>query len=185
MTQKEQFCRIVRERSKEHRTAINLILANGLYGQAISILRQELDSMVRTIFLLEKQDLNIRIHYISQTLNNKKWTLPNSKTLVTDKQMVDLSNSLYGWSLSVYKLGCAFIHLSPMSNYVNENPFLQLENSEIRDIKQHLHQYHNFSLDEELNMETVIPYLSRVFEKVADNLEYNVQMLEADKVNNL
>ncbi|GAB6122462.1 hypothetical protein [Dysgonomonas termitidis] len=182
MTQKDAFCNLLRERSKEHRLAISLMIENGLYGQAISILRQELDSMVRTIFLLEKSDINVRNHYMSQTLNNQKWTFPNSRTLVTDRHMVEFSNNLYGWSLSVYKLGCAFIHLSPMSNYTNKNPFFYLPDTEIQDIKQHLHHYHNFSLEEELNMNTVIPYLQRVFTKVADNLEYNITLLEEEKI---
>jgi hypothetical protein len=180
---KEQFCKILKERSKEHQAAVILMLGNRMYGQVISILRQELDSMVRTIFLLEKSDLDIRNHYMSQTLNNRKWTFPNSRALVTDRHMVELSNNLYGWSLSVYKLGCAFIHLSPMSNYTNENPFSYLPDVEVQDIKQHLHHYHNFSLEEELNMETIIPYLQKVFTKVADNLEYNIKLLEEEKIN--
>jgi len=179
---KEQFCKILKERSNEHRAAAILMLGNRMYGQVISILRQELDSMVRTIFLLEKSDINIRNHYMLQTLNNQKWTFPNSRTLVTDRHMVDLSNNLYGWSLSVYKLGCAFIHLSPMNNYINENPFSYLPDTEIQDIKQHLHHYHNFSLEDELNMETIVPYLSKVFMKIADNLEYNIEQIEKEKI---
>lgn len=180
---KEQFCKILKERSIEHRAAVILMLGNEMYGQVISILRQELDSMVRTIFLLEKSNLDVRNHYMSQTLNNQKWTFPNSKTLVTDRHMVELSSNLYGWTLSVYKLGCAFIHLSPMSNYANENPFSYLPDTEIQDIKQYLYNYHNFSLEEELNMETVIPYLSKVFMKVADNLECNIEQIEDEKIN--
>lgn len=180
---KEQFCKILKERSKEHKVAVKLMLENKMYGQIISILRQELDSMVRTIFILEKSDLDVRNHYMSQTLNNQKWTFPNSRALVTDRHMVELSNNLFGWSLSVYKLGCAFIHLSPMSNYTNENPFSYLPDAEIQDIKQHLHNYHNFPLEEELNLETINPYLSKVFTKVTDNLEYNIEQLEEEKIN--
>jgi len=114
MIEKERFFRILRERSTEHGAAISLLLQDELYGQAISILRQELDSMIRVIFLLSHKDLDVRNHHIDQTLNNIKWTFPNSRTIVTDRNMVDLTDALYGWARSVYKLGCAFSILSTM-----------------------------------------------------------------------
>lgn len=185
MTDKEQFCRILRERSSEHKTAINLMVRSELYGQAISILRQELDSMVRVIFLLSKSDLDVREHFIRQTLNNTKWTLPSSRTIVTDRLMVDLTNSLFGWALSVYKFGCAFIHLSPMSDYRNDNPFLQLTQLEINNVKEHLHNYHGFPLTNDLTMQTISPYLLKIFAKISDNLAYYIGELENDRTGNL
>ncbi len=59
----------------------------------------------------------MRQHFINQTLRNERWTHPNSKKIVTDRQMVDLTDKLHGWTNSVYKLGCAFIHLSPLADY--------------------------------------------------------------------
>ena len=183
MTQLEQFCQILRNRSEEHKSAIVLLINNGLYGQAISILRQELDSLVRTIFLLNINSLPERLYYIQQTLNNEKWTKPSSKTLVTDKQMVELADTLYGWSKSVYKLGCAFIHLSPLLDYKNTNPFSLLEETEKNDIKQHLNNYHGFSLSSDLNMESINPYLTKVFDKVTNNLAIYISDLENNKLN--
>jgi hypothetical protein len=184
MTSTEQFCQILRERSAEHLSAGRLLYSNKLFGQIISILRQELDSLVRTVFLLSK-DLNIRGHFISQTLQNTKWTLPNSRTVVTDRQMVDLTDTLHGWTNSVYKLGCAFIHLSPLVDYKNGNPFQQLTHSEITDIKQHLHNYHGFNLTDDLNMTTISPYLLKVLDKVSSNLECYIEYLEHNRVGSL
>lgn len=181
MTPTDQFCRILRERSAEHNSAGQLLFANGLYGQVVAILRQELDSMVRVMFLLN-QTLPIRRHFIGQTLQNIKWTLPNSRTQVTDRSMVDLSNSLYGWANSVYKLGCAFIHLSPMADYKNVNPFQQLSGMELADIKLHLHHYHGFPLTADLNMDTVNPYLLKVLDKVSSNLEFYIEGLANDRI---
>lgn len=184
MTETEQFCQILRERSVENISAGQLLYKNRLYGQLISVLRQELDSLVRAVFLLSK-DLTTRQHFISQTLQNTKWTLPNSRTVVTDRNMVDLTDRLHGWTNSVYKLGCAFIHLSPMADYRNSNPFQQLEQTEITDIKQHLHHYHGFNLSDDLNMETVSPYLLRVLDKVSSNLECYIEYLENNRVNSI
>lgn len=184
MTETEQFCQILRERSAENVSAGRLLFQNRLYGQLISVLRQELDSLVRAVFLLSK-DLTTRQHFISQTLHNTKWTLPNSRTVVTDRTMVDLTDRLHGWTNSVYKLGCAFIHLSPMAGYRNSNPFQQLEQTEINDIKQHLHYYHGFQLHDDLNMNTVSPYLLRVLDKVSSNLECYIEYLENNRVNSI
>ncbi|GAB2793878.1 hypothetical protein GCM10027275_43570 [Rhabdobacter roseus] len=52
MTETEQFCQILRERSAENVSAGRLLFQNRLFGQLISVLRQELDSLVRAVFLL-------------------------------------------------------------------------------------------------------------------------------------
>jgi len=176
MTPTAQFCRILRDRSAEHTAAGRLLFPQRLYGQMIAILRQELDSMVRVIFLTTQSASN-KQHYINQTLNNEKWTLPGTRTQITDRQMVDFANTLYGWPQSVYKLGCAFIHLSAMADYNNVNPFSKLPTIEQQDIKQHLHNYHQYPLSDNLSVNTVGPYLLKVLEKISSNLEYEIQRL--------
>lgn len=183
MTPTEQFCRILRQRSAEHTSAGQLLFDNGLYGQMVSVLRMELDSMVRTIFLLN-DPLDARAHFIAQTLRNEKWSRPNSRATITDRQMVDLANNLNGWSNSVYRLGCAFIHLSPMSDYTNAEPFQHLSQFEKDHIKRHLHYYHGFPLSDPINMTTVSPYLLRVLEKVSSNLHYYIELLESQWIGN-
>ncbi len=64
MDDTEQFCRLVRERSIEHKKAIHFLFGNRLAGQMLSILRQELDSLVRVIFLLTL-DLSVRSNLIN------------------------------------------------------------------------------------------------------------------------
>ena len=49
------------------------------------------------MFLLSISDLNLREHFINQTLEGIKWSYPNTKKVVTDKQMVDLADKFYGW----------------------------------------------------------------------------------------
>jgi hypothetical protein len=175
-----KFCSIVRGRSEEHRTTIYLLSSHQLTSQVVSILRQELDSMVRVIFLLS-QNLEERNHLIALTLTDKKWRL-QSNAIVTDRQMVDLSDNLNGWTKSVYKFGCAFIHLSPFHDYHTTNPFLLLNVEEINAIKGHLNWYHDFSLSDELSINSIAPLLPNVFNKIADNLEYYIQKLEQGEI---
>jgi len=179
MDNTEQFCKIVRQRSQENRQSVELLSRNGLTGQVMSVLRQELDSMVRLIFLLSIS-LDERNHLINLTLSGQKWKL-RSNAQVTDKQMVELSETLNGWTKSVYKFGCAFIHLSSFHDYAFNDPFDNLESEEIDSIKSHLNYYHGFPLTGNLNMNTIKQYLPMVFEKISSKLEYYIRNLEEHK----
>jgi hypothetical protein len=176
----EQFCKIVRQRSKENKQAIDLLARSGLTGQVMSVLRQELDSMVRVLFLLT-QALEEREHLMQLTLTGKKWKL-RSGIQVTDKQMVELADTLHGWANSVYKFGCAFIHLSSFHDYMFNDPFENLDEFEISDIQEHLNNYHGFPLTTDLNMKSISFYLPMVFDKIEGNLEYYIVHLESHKI---
>ncbi len=176
MDNTEQFCKIVRQRSKENKQAIRLLSRTGLTGQVMSVLRQELDSMVRVIFLLS-QSIEERNHLINLTLTGKRWKL-HSNINITDKQMVELADTLNGWTGSVYKFGCAFIHLSSYHDYVFNDPFENLGQDEIDSIKTHLNNYHGFPLTTDLTMQSISVYLPMIFEKIEGNLECYIKELE-------
>jgi hypothetical protein len=180
MDNTEKFCKIVRERSKENKLAIAMLSRAGLTGQIMSVLRQELDSMVRVIFLLSR-DLDERNHLINLTLSGKKWKLRNNAK-VTDKEMVELADTLNGWTNSVYKFGCAFVHLSSFHEYAFNDPFENLESNEINSIKTHLNNYHGFPMVTDLNMKSISPYLPLVFDKIEGNLECYVKHLEEHQI---
>jgi len=174
-----QFCKIVRQRSLENKQAIDLLSRTGLSGQVLAVLRQELDSMVRVIFLLS-QTIDERNHLIRLTLSGQKWKLRNNAQ-VTDKQMVELADTLNGWTKSVYKFGCAFIHLSTFHDYTFNDPFENLGLDEINSIKTHLNYYHGFPMTDGLTMRSISFYLPRVFDKIESNLESYIQNLEAQR----
>jgi hypothetical protein len=66
----EDFCRQVRSRSKEHQQAMRLLSGASLAGQMVAILRQELDSMVRVIYLLA-QPFDRRVALLDASVNGK------------------------------------------------------------------------------------------------------------------
>jgi len=174
-----QFCNIVRQRSLENEQAIHLLSGAGLTGQVMSVLRQELDSMVRVIFLLS-QTIDERNHLISLTLAGQKWKF-KSNVQVTDKQMIELADKLNGWTKSVYKFGCAFIHLSTFHDYVSNDPFNNLELEEIKSIKTHLNYYHGYPMTDNLTMNLISSYLPQVFNKIKNNLECYIKDLEEQR----
>ena len=52
----DRFCKILRNRSEENRKSFDVLFRNRLFCNCFSILRQELDSMVRVIYLLNIGD---------------------------------------------------------------------------------------------------------------------------------
>lgn len=170
MNNRDKFRELIKQRSEEHEKAIMLLSGSDLTGQIMSILRQELDSMIRVIFL-SHQSLSEKNHLINQTLSDEPWRYKGTNTKVTDRDMVNLSNRIIdGWVNAVYTFGCAFIHLSSFHDYATNDPFLKMKPSDIAVIKGFLNNYHNFPMTEELNMKSIRPYLPLVFKKIKGNL---------------
>lgn len=72
MSEIDTFCRQVRARSAEHRQAVQALSA--LPGQMVSILRQEVDSLVRVVFLLSQDDRSYRSRLIADAVSGTRWT---------------------------------------------------------------------------------------------------------------
>lgn len=181
MTSTSIFLRQVRSRSLEHQRAMELLAGARLAGQMVSVLRQELDSMVRVIYLLtqrpERRDL-----LIDASVRGVRWSQNASRATVTDKEMVEVAQTLQGWTKSVYKFGCAFIHLSGLHDYNDRDPLLQLPADERRDILDHCRYYHGGPAPNAERFEDLVPYLPRVLEKISGNLEWYLKDLENGKV---
>lgn len=179
------FCSMIRNRSEENRRAMQcFVQPHNVLSPAFSILRQELDSMIRVIFLLAIDDLSERQRLIDLTLRGEKWKIQTSKGKwrdVTDREMVDFAQQLQGWTQSVYKFGCAFVHLSDFHNHLAENPFDKLTSSDRQDILSHMRYYHGGPHHDDIDMMELSLYLPRVFDKIAGNLECYLNQLEQDK----
>jgi len=176
------FCKMIRNRSIENRRAMHSFnQPHEVLSPAFSMLRQELDSMVRVIYLLSIKKLSERKRLIEATMQGEKWKIKAEKGKlrnVTDKEMVDLAQKLQGWTQSVYKFGCAFIHLSDFHNHQTQNPFERLSTQERKDILSHMRYYHGGPGRDDPDMEELAQYLPRIFDKIADNLKCYVDQLE-------
>lgn len=174
----ETFCRQVRARSAENRQA--MLALRALPGQMISVLRQELDSLVRVVFLLAQNERSYRHGLICDSVYGRRWRRRNSQQPVTDREMVDIADALHGWTRSVYAFGCAFIHLSNLHDHQVRDPLDQITEAERNAILDHLHHYHGGPHGASVRFSDIVPYLPMVFTKIADNLECYVNQLEQD-----
>ena len=181
MTSLDIFCRQVRSRSNEHSAAITLLGAQRLISPLIGILRQELDSMIRVIFLLSIRDRSYRAQLIDAAVQGRRWTHKGTRKRITDRNMVELASTLHGWTESVYKFGCAFIHLSNFHDHGSNDPFLTLSKRERDDVLAHMRQYHGGPCGQNPTFDDLLPFLPRVFDKIAGNLECYVKHLESDE----
>jgi len=148
----------------------------GINSQVMSILRQELDSMVRVIYLLHIKDISHRHSLIRALVNGQQWTEKGKRKKITDRDMVDLAQTLQGWTESVYRFGCAFIHLSSFHDYQDRDPMDMISESERKDIITHITAYHTAPGGEKF--QDLIPLLPMVFDKIASNLEVYLNDLE-------
>lgn len=133
--------------------------------------------MVRVIYLLEQKPSR-RAKLIAASVSAERWHRQNSHAPVTDREMVELAQSLQGWTQSVYKFGCAFIHLSALHDYNDRDPFALLPPEEKADILEHCRSYHGGPIGDTAGFRDLIPLLPLVFAKIADNLECYLKELE-------
>jgi hypothetical protein len=172
------FTQQVRRRSREHARAIDMIAKVGLVAPAVSILRQEVDSLVRVIFLLA-QPLAYRETLIRASINGERWRRPNGRSPIADREMVELSAGLIGWTQSVYRFGCAFVHLSNLHSYDVGDPLGKLPAHERQDILEHLRYYHGGPKPDHPNLDDLLPFIPKALKKISDNLEHYLEQLEA------
>ncbi|MBB3122496.1 hypothetical protein FHS03_005597 [Massilia violacea] len=99
--------------------------------------------------------------------------------------MVDLAQELQGWTASVYKFGCAFIHLSGMHDYNSRDPLSLISNDEREDILRHCRYYHSGPANDDASFADLVPFLPKVLEKIAGNLECYLNDLENDRTLNI
>ncbi len=174
----EIFCRQVRSRSVENHAAVRQLVCAHLPGAAIGVLRQELDSMVRVIYILAQRDRAYRERLVQDAVAGRRWKRGDGK-LVSDAEMVRLSGSLHGWTKSVYEFGCSFIHLSRFHDYHTRDPFQALPTKEREQIASHLRSYHGGGISASSHFTDLIHYLPAVVDKISSNLGSYVKTLEA------
>jgi len=114
------------------------------------------------------------------TTKGERWKVATKKgkqAVVTDAMMVEVSEKFEGWARSVYKFGCAFVHLSNFHGYNASNPLETLSAEEKADILNHMRHYHHGPESDNPTFQELAMYFPRVFEKIKGNLECYLENL--------
>ncbi len=166
----DKFLNILESRTQENRETISLLVQNRHLGNAISTLRQEIDTFVRVVYLATMEDLSYREHLMECTIKGEKWTEKGKKRKITDREMVDIANRLKGYVQYAYKFGCSFIHLSDSHDYKNVNPFASLSMDEQNNIAFYLNYYHGYPTTEKLSINSISRLIPNIFDKISNNM---------------
>jgi hypothetical protein len=115
---------------------------------------------------------------IQQAVDGEKWTQFGAKKKITDKEMVDLSQKLHGWTQSVCSFGCGFIHLSRFHDYKDRDPFGKISRTMHDDIIRHMNQYHGWPINQDITFAELTLYIPMIFDKISSNLGCYLKDLE-------
>jgi hypothetical protein len=96
--------------------------------------------------------------------------------------MVGVAQRLQGWTESVYRFGCAFIHLSQFHDHGSREPLRSLPSEEQATILNYMLNYHGGPQGPQPRFEELVPFFPAVLEKITSNLEHYLADLEADGV---
>ena len=171
-----QYAAIVTSRSNEHRRVLAALENVDARSIVFGVLRQELDSYIRVLYLLSV-DTEERIHLLKQSLEGKKWTHLNKRSRITDRDMVEHSNRLDGWSRNVYEFGCAFIHLSTFHKEGDHILYADESEAEVEKVRNHIMFYHDVEIEIPIRLQQILEIAPQIFGKITDNLEGDLKAL--------
>jgi hypothetical protein len=176
---KEEYIHLITHRLEENWKSFSILLKIKHYGNCISIMCQELDQIIRLLFLIKSRSYE-RKQLINLAINSQKWYLlgeNNKKEYITDEILFKFTDSLKGWERSFYEFGFSFKHLSTNYNYLLKDPIINLKKIERERIYNYIKEYHvqdwpiNYTLDD------IIPVLPLIFEKLSQNLSLYLAQL--------
>lgn len=81
----------------------------------------------------------------------------------------------------IYRMGCFFIHLSNFHSYKSDNPFNAIAELDKINIIRFIKSKHGYEMDTsnlDINkLETIIPFLPLIMNKINSNLLYQLEAL--------
>jgi hypothetical protein len=179
ITPNAEYIKLIKHRLDENWRSFKILYELKHYGNCITILCQELDQVLKILFLLKRRQ-HEKEHLIDLTINSQKWHLQNKdnkKEYITDGILIKFAQSLEGWEKSIYEFGFSFKSLSTNYNYLLKNPIRSLKNNEREKIHSYIQEYHirDFSID--FTLDDLIPILPMIFELVSNNLKAYIEKL--------
>ena len=168
----EAFISTIEARSTEHHEAMTHAVQHTWWAIAGSVLRLELDSMIRVIYLIH-QPRDRRNRILTACLTGKGFK--DGTHRIPDREMIETARNDNGWVRTVYDFGNKFIHLTDAHNYADPkaDPFKNYEDRE--DVIKYLNSYHTGTmhgqrLDDTATFNDITPYAPHVLSKITSNI---------------
>ena len=145
----ESFIRMVRSRSSEHRQVMAFATENNLLSTQMSMIREEVDSLVRVIHLFGVNDYNELADIIGNTFDQRKFgpTKADGRARrILDKSLIQDAAAQFDWLETLYEFGCSFIHLTGLHSYQERDVFRMLSPSEREAIAEFVNHYYGATI---------------------------------------
>ena len=175
----DEYKKIVLQRLEENRKSFDLLFGIKHYGNCISIMRQELDQVIKLLFLLNSTK-DEQKQYIDASINNHRWFIlgtDNKKNYITDDDLTTFSETLVDWDKSIYEFGLAFGSLVNTFNYGTKDPIKSIGENDKEKIYKYIVEYHNKIFPKEYDLGKLILELPTILNKISINLQKYMEML--------
>lgn len=152
--------------------------SHGWWAIAGSVLRMELDSMIRVIYLLHTPDARDRI--LARCVAGEGFKDGKSRIYDVDMKKVAVADN--EWVDAVYDFGSKFVHLTDAHDYAKVDPFQAYEHK--GKVIEYLNAYHGARmrsrpLDEGSTLDDIAAYGPHVLDKITSNLNFYTRSLRA------
>jgi hypothetical protein len=172
LSENDEYKRLIGHRLEENMKSFKLLFEIKHYGNCISIMCQELDQIIRLLFLLNSTPNNKK-QFISSSINDQKWHtvgLDHKKMYVTDEMLLQFSESLTGWDKSIYEFGFSFKSLSNNFNYGSRDPIKSMNEIERNRLYNYIQEYHVKDFPKEFSLDDLKPVLPMILKLISNNL---------------
>jgi len=179
ISEKEAYKRLISRTLEENWKSFTILFELKHYGNCISLLCQELDQVIRILYL-SKGRMHEKDELISQAINSQKWFhlgADRKKIYITEETISEFATSLEGWEKAIYEFGLAFKSLSSNYNYILKDPIKGLKDGERQKIHAYIVEYHNPDFPADFALANLIPEIKSIFERISENLRLDMEQL--------
>ncbi len=179
ITPKDEYRKLIISWLEENWKSFKILFELKHYGNCISIMLQELEQVIRILYLLNQPDY-IRDQLINNSINNQKWFIidvNNKRRYIKEAEIFHFSDNLTGWEAGIIEFGSCFRNISNNYNYMSKDPIKSLNDSERNSIYKYIIEYHNKEFSNDYSITDLIPVLPMIFSKISDKIKEYIRIL--------
>jgi len=179
ISEMEEYKNLVTHRLDENLKSFNLLYGMKHYGNCISIMCQELDQIIRVLYLrnsskIEQQQL------MYCTITNHKWFIvnrENKKEYITDEVLLRFTKTLTGWDQNIYEFGFSFKNLTNNYNYGSRDPIKSMSAADRAKLEKYISEYHVHDFKKDFTLDDLIPVLPMIIDEISAKLKSYIEKI--------